>query len=167
MQTRTFHSKTKKRIDTVVENVPQSVIIDYEKQTATHVWPKTFSYLTVKLNPEIQKKLKEISTIIFLEKINSEFIHGFETDIFKIKIRLIDGTIEESTRWITKHGVTLKEKGIIDGKEGKLHFLSEFSNVKVFKQDERIFEIPENYELAPLDQLDDINELLKLMVKRT
>ena len=167
IRTRTFHTKNKKRIDAVVENVPQSVIIDYVKQTATYVWPKTFSYLIVKLNPETQKKLKEISTIIFLEKINSEFIHGFETDVFKIKIRLIDGTIEESTRWITKHGVTLKEKGIIDGKEGKLHFLSEFSNVKVFKQDERIFEIPKNYELAPLDQLDDVNELLKLMVKRT
>ena len=167
IRTRTFHAKNLKRIDAVVDNVPQSVVIDYEKQVATYIWPKTFSYITVKLNPKTQEKLKNISKIVSLEKIDSEFIHGFETDVFKIKIKLIDGTTEESTRWITKHGVTLREKGIIDGKEWKLQFLSEFSNVKVFKQDRKVFEVPENYKLAPMDQLDDINELLKLMVKRT
>ena len=54
----------------------------------------------------------------------------------------------------------------------KPHYLKQgrnlgFSNVKVFKQDRKVFEVPENYKLAPMDQLDDINELLKLMVKRT
>lgn len=166
IRTRTFHGKNKKRIDTMVDNVPQSVIIDYEKQTATYVWPKTFSYLTIKLNPETQKKLKKISKITYLEKIKSDWIHGFEVDIFKIKKELLDGTFEESTRWITKHGVTLKEKGTIVGSEGKILFLSEFSNVKVFKQDKRFFEIPEQYKIAPIDQMDDINELLKIMVKR-
>ena len=34
-------------------------------------------------------------------------------------------------------------------------------------QDRTVYEVPENYKLAPMDQLDDINELLKLMVKRT
>ena len=48
-------------------------------------------------------------------------------------MELHDGTIEESTRWITKHGITLRETGFIDGKQGKLHFLSEFSNLKIFK----------------------------------
>jgi len=167
IRTRTFHAKNLKRIDSVVENIPISVVIDYEKQVATYIWPKTFSYVSVKLNPETQEKLKKLSKIVYLEKIDLEFIHGFETDVFKVKMKLADGTIEESTRWITKHGVTLKEIGIIEGKEGKLHFLSEFSNVKVFKQDRKIFEVPENYKLAPTDQLEDINELLKLMVKRT
>ena len=166
LHTRTFHSKNKKRIDTVVHNVPQSVIIDYEKQIATYVWPKTLSYLTIKLNPSVQEKLKESYEIIYLKKIKSDFIHGFEVDLFKLKIQLNDGTVEESTRWITKHGVTLKEQGIIDGKEGKIQFYSEFSNVRVFKQDERTFEVPEGYIIAPMDQLDDVNELLKLMVKR-
>ena len=60
IRTRTFHSKNKKRIDTVVDNVPQSVIIDYSKNVATYVWPKTSAYLTVKLNPEIQNKLTSL-----------------------------------------------------------------------------------------------------------
>ena len=167
LHTRTFRVKNKKRIDTFIDNVPQSVIINYEKQTVTYVWPKTFSYLIVKLNPESQKQLKESSKITYLKKMESDFIHGYETDIFKVKMELIDGTVEESTRWITKHGVTLKEKGFIDGKEGKIHFLSEFSNVRIFKQDERLFDVPEGYTVAPIGQLDDINELLKLMVKRT
>ena len=166
IRTRTFHGKNKKRIDTMADNIPQSVIIDYEKQTAIYVWPKTFSYLTIKLNPETQKKLKKISKITYLEKIKSDWIHGFEVDIFKIKRELLDGTLEESIRWITKHGITLREKGIIDGKEGKMQFLSEFTNVRVFKQDQRVFEIPEGYTIAPMDQLDDVNKLLKLMVKR-
>ena len=127
---------------------------------------KTFSYLTIKLNPETQKKLKKISKITYLEKIKSDWIHGFEVDIFKIKRELLDGTFEESTRWITKHGVTLKERGTIVGSEGKIQFFSEFSNVKVFKQDKRFFEIPERYKIAPIEKINDINELLELMVKR-
>ena len=57
LETRTFRTKNKKRIDTVIKNVPQSVIIDYEKQTASWVWPKTSSYLSVPLIKENQENI--------------------------------------------------------------------------------------------------------------
>jgi hypothetical protein len=167
LETRTFRGKNKKRIDTVIKNVPQSVIIDYEKQTASWVWPKTSSYLSVPLKKENQENLKKATNIVKLKKIKSDYIHGFAVDLYELEANLPDGTKEESTRWITKHGVTLKEVGSIEGTDGKLHFYSEFSNVKVFKQDERLFEVPSGYKIAPMEDLDDINELLKTMVKRS
>ena len=166
LETRTFQGKNKKRIDTVIQNVPQSVIINYEKQTATWVWPKTYSYLSVSLNKENQENLKKATNITKLDKIKSDYIRGFEVDLYKLKVNLPDGTTEESTRWISKHGITLKEVGYIEGDEGKIHFYSEFSNVKVFKQDDRLFEVPKGYKIAPIEDLDDVNELLKTMVKR-
>ena len=166
LETRTFHSRNKKRIDTVIQNVPQSVIIDYEKQTVSWVWSKTSSYLSLPLKKENQENLKKAKNIIKLNKIKSDYIHGFEVDLYELEVKLPDGTKEESTRWITKHGVTLKEVGFIDGSDGKLHFYSEFSNVKVFKQDDRLFEVPKDYKIAPIEDLDDVNELLKTMVKR-
>ena len=166
LETRTFQGKNKKRIDTVISNVPQSVIIDYEKQTASWVWPKTSSYLSVPLIKENLENLKKATNIIKLNKIKSDYIHGFEVDLYELEVKLPDGTKEESTRWITKHGVTLKEVGFIDGSDGKLYFYSEFSNVKVFKQDDRLFEVPKDYKIAPIEDLDDVNELLKTMVKR-
>ena len=166
LETRTFRSKNKKRIDTVIKNVPQSVIINYEKQIATWVWPKTKSYVAVPLEKKNQEDLKKATNITKLNKIKSDFIHGFEVDLFELKANLPDGTTEESTRWITKHGITLKEVGFIKGNEGKLHFYSEFSNVKVFKQDDKLYEVPETYKIAPIEDLDDVNELLKTMVKR-
>ena len=167
LETRTFRSKNKKRIDTVIQNVPQSVIIDYEKQIVTWIWPKTYSYLSLPLKKKNQEDLKKATNIIKLDKLNSDYLRGFEVDLYKLKINLPDGTIEESTRWITKHGITLKEVGFIEGEEGKIHFYSEFSNVKVFKQDNRLFEVPEGYIIAPVEYLDDVNELLKTMVKRS
>ena len=166
LKTRTFQGKNKKRIDTVLSNVPQSVIIDYKKQKVTWIWPKTNSYLSLPLKKN-QEDLKKATNIIKLDKLNSDYLRGFEVDLYKLKVSLPDGTTEESTRWITKHGITLKEVGFIEGKEGRIHFYSEFSNVKVFKQDERIFEIPEGYKIAPVEYLDDVNELLKTMVKRS
>ena len=167
LETRTFQSKNKKRIDTVIQNIPQSVIIDYEKQIVTWIWPKTYSYLSVPLKKEDQENLKKAANITKLNKIKSDYIHGFAVDLYELKVNLPDGTTEESTRWITKHGITLKEVGFIDGKEGKIQFYSEFSNVKVFEQDYRLYEVPEDYKIAPIEQLDDINELLKTMVKRS
>ena len=167
LETRTFQGKNKKRINTIVKNVPQSVIINYEKQTATWVWPKTSSYLSVPLKKENQENLKKVTNITKLEKIKSDYMRGFKVDIYKLKLNLPDGTYEQSTRWITKHGITLKEVGFIDGKEGKIHFYSEFSNVRVFKQDDRLFDVPEGYKIAPIEELDDVNELLKIMVKRS
>ena len=167
LETRTFQGKNKKRIDTVIQNVPQSVIIDYGKQIVTWVWPKTFSYLSVPLKKENQENLKKATNITRLDKIKSDYIRGFEVDVYKLKLNLPDGTAEESTRWITKHGITLKEVGFIQGKEGKIHFYSEFSNVKIFKQDDRLFEVPEGFKIAPVEYLDDVNELLKTMVKRS
>ena len=166
LETRTFQGKNKKRIDTVIQNVPQSVIINYEKQIATWVWPKTYSYLSVSLNKENQENLKKATNITKLDKIKSDYIRGFEVDLYKLKVNLPDGTTEESTRWISKHGITLKEVGYIEGDEGKILFYSEFSNVKVFKQDDRLFEVPKGYKIAPIEDLDDVNELLKTMVKR-
>ena len=166
LETRTFQGKNKKRIDTVIQNVPQSVIINYEKQTATWVWPKTYSYLSVSLNKENQENLKKATNITKLDKIKSDYIRGFKVDLYKLKVNLPDGTTEESTRWISKHGITLKEVGYIEGDEGKIHFYSEFSNVKVFKQDDRLFEVPKDYKIAPIEDLDDVNELLKTMVER-
>ena len=166
LETRTFRTQNKKRIDTVIQNVPQSVIIDYEKQTVSWVWSKTSSYLSVPLKKENLENLKKATNIIKLNKIKSDYIHGFEVDLYELEVKLPDGTKEESTRWITKHGVTLKEVGFIDGSDGKLHFYSEFSNVKVFKQDEKLFEIPNGYKVAPVEDLDDVNELLKTMVQR-
>ena len=167
LETRTFQGKNKKRIDTIIQNVPQSVIIDYGKQIVTWVWPKTFSYLSVPLKKENQENLKKATNITRLDKIKSDYIRGFEVDVYKLKLNLPDGTAEESTRWITKHGITLKEVGFIQGKEGKIHFYSEFSNVKIFKQDDRLFEVPEGFKIAPIEHLDDVNELLKTMVKRS
>ena len=167
LETRTFQGKNKKRIDTIIQNVPQSVIIDYGKQIVTWVWPKTFSYLSVPLKKENQENLKKATNITKLDKIKSDYIRGFEVDVYKLKLNLPDGTAEESTRWITKHGITLKEVGFIQGKEGKIHFYSEFSNVKIFKQDDRLFEVPEGFKIAPVEYLDDVNELLKTMVKRS
>ena len=167
LETRTFQGKNKKRIDTVIQNVPQSVIIDYGNQTVTWVWVKTSSYLSVPLKKENQENLKKATNITRLDKIKSDYIRGFEVDVYKLKLNLPDGTVEESTRWITKHGITLKEVGFIQGKEGKIHFYSEFSNVKIFKQDDRLFEVPEGFKIAPIEHLDDVNELLKTMVKRS
>ena len=167
LETRTFRSKNKKRIDTVMQNIPQSVIIDYEKQIVTWIWPKTYSYLSVPLKKEDQENLKKAVNITKLNKIKSDYIHGFAVDLYELKVNLPDGTTEESTRWITKHGITLKEVGFIEGKEGKIQFYSEFSNVKVFEQDYRLYEVPKGYKIAPIEQLDDVNELLKTMVKRS
>ena len=167
LETRTFQGKNRKRIDTVISNVPQSVVIDYEKQIATWIWPKTSSYLSLPLKKKNQEDLKKATNITKLDKLNSDYLRGFEVDLYKLKLSLPDGTTEESTRWITKHGITLKEVGFIEGEEGKIHFYSEFSNVKVFKQDDRIFEIPDGYIIAPVEYLDDVNELLKTMVKRS
>ena len=167
LETRTFQSKNKKRIDTVIQGIPQSVIIDYEKQKVTWIWPKTSSYLSVPLKKEDQENLKKAANITKLNKIKSDYIHGFAVDLYELKVNLPDGTTEESTRWITKHGITLKEVGFIEGKEGKIQFYSEFSNVKVFEQDYRLYEVPEGFKIAPVEQLDDVNELLKTMVKRS
>ncbi len=166
LETRTFQGKNKKRIDTIVDNIPQSVIIDYDKQIVTYVWPKTFSYLTVSLIKEAQDNLKKEVKITKLDKIKSDYLRGFEVDVYSLKISLPDGTFEESQRWISKHGITLKETGFIEGKEGKIHFYSEFSNVKVFEQDDKLFNVPKDFKIAPVEDLDDVNELLKTMVKR-
>ena len=166
LETRTFQGKNKKRIDTVVDNIPQSVIIDYDKQIVTYVWPKTFSYLTVSLIKEAQDNLKKEVKITKLDKIKSDYLRGFEVYVYSLKISLPDGTFEESQRWISKHGITLKETGFIEGKEGKIHFYSEFSNVKVFEQDDKLFNVPKDFKIAPVEDLDDVNELLKTMVKR-
>ena len=87
LETRTFQGNNKKRIDTIVDSVPQSVIIDYEKQEAIWVWPKTYSYLSVPLNKESQTNLKKAANITELEKISNadSLIESFRPTSFEIR----------------------------------------------------------------------------------
>ena len=36
----------------------------------------------------------------------------------------------------------------------------------VFEQDDKLFNVPKDFKIAPVEDLDDVNELLKTMVKR-
>ena len=89
LETRTFQGKNKKRIDTIVDNIPQSIIINYDNQTVTWIWPRTFAYLIVPLNKENQETLKKSTNISKLEKKKTDYTGGFEVNIYDVKLRLI------------------------------------------------------------------------------
>ena len=73
------------------------------------------------------------------------------------------GTEELPPKLLPKLSSSLKDNLLSGLKDSNL----DFTNVKVFKQDERLFEIPNGYKVAPVEDLDDVNELLKTMVKRS
>ena len=99
LETRTFQGKNKKRIDTIIQNVPQSVIIDYGKQTATWVWVKTSSYLSVPLKKENQENLKKATMIVIssaIKKNNKELNIGIVEKGSEVGAHILSGAVLET-----------------------------------------------------------------------
>ena len=97
-----------------------------------------------------------INTRIIIPKINIDNDIGLKISKIEYPIFLI----EINSLLLIKF-LNIKEIAIIITKG----IVSEII-VGIFKQDNRVFEVPNGYTEAPIDQLDDVNDLLKLMVKR-
>ena len=84
-----------------------------------------------------------------LTKVGSERVNGMPTTKYRIETVHKDGSRFDGYHWITKKNIPVRMEGSSKGQ----HFRFDYTNIKIGKQDHRLFEIPSGYQRLAIPEI--------------
>lgn len=84
-----------------------------------------------------------------LTKLGSERVNGMPTTKYRIETVHKDGSRFVGHHWITKENIPVRMEGTSKGQ----HFRFDYTNIKIGKQDHRLFEVPAGYQRLAIPEM--------------
>ena len=148
-----YFSKTKKgdkeRREMVMMQHKSIIIKRRDKGVSWVLMPERKMYIesTLGVNKDNEHdpslRLEEMN--VKLTKVGKEKIHGIPTTKYKVIDLDPDGSRVEVFLWLSKDNIQMKMEGASFSDGEKTRFRQELKNLKVGKQDPKLFEVPSNY----------------------
>lgn len=140
VQGKRYHSGSKDRM----EMADSIVVTRHDKQVIWILMPQEHSYMEQGLKKDAQRDPNQFD-IIEETVVGEEVINGMKTTKYKQVATDQKGSRYGGFMWRTKDGIVVKTDHIIKDQDGKQRLKMELKNIKIGKQDPRLFEIPSGY----------------------
>jgi len=139
-----YHAAGKERRETKMGGESMTMIIRQDKQVLWTLMPAANAYMEMSLDKSRDKS--DFSQYhIDQTTVGEEEINGIKTTKSKVIMTNKDGSKLGGFWWTTKEGIPLKADMIsVEGKT-KERIVMELTNLKIGKQDPKLFEIPADY----------------------
>ena len=154
-----FHAPGKERRETKTGGEPMTMIIRQDKKVIWMLMPEANAYMEMGLG---QSKDKSDFSDYEIEKtqVGEEVIDGIMTTKSKVIMTKKDGSKLGGFWWTTKEDIPLKTDLIsVEGKT-KERIKMELTNLKIGKQDPKLFEIPADYMNMSMG-MPNLNDLMQ------
>lgn len=150
-----FHAPGKERRETKTDGEPMTMIIRQDKQVMWTLMPDANAYMEISLDKS-QDKSDFSAYHIDQTAVGEEDINGIKTTKSKVIMTKKDGSKLGGFWWTTKEGIPLKMDMIsVEGKS-KERMIMELTNLKIGKQNPKLFEIPADYMNMAMPNLNDL-----------
>lgn len=139
-----YHAPGKERRETKMGGESMTMIIRHDKQVMWMLMPDANAYMEMGLG---QSKDKSDFSAYHMDQttVGEEDINGIKTTKSKVIMTKKDGGKLGGFWWTTKEGIPLKMDMIsVEGKT-KERIVMELTNLKIGKQNPKLFEIPADY----------------------
>lgn len=144
MEGMVFHTPGKERRELTTSGEPMTIIIRQDKKVMWTLMPEANAYMEMSLE-ESQDKTDFSAYQIDQTIVGEEDINGIKTTKSKVIMTNKDGSKLGGFWWTTKEGIPLKMDMIsVEGKT-KERMIMELTNLKVGKQNPKLFDIPADY----------------------
>lgn len=153
INSRIYHSVNKDRVEMSGTGANSIIINRLDKKVGWVLMPEQKTYMEVDLK-ESKKNSKDISDCRVNQKnLGSETVNGFKTTKSKINMTCPDNMAYEGFMWVTKEGILMKMDAVAKTDDGDVALKQELKNLKVGKQNPKLFEIPAGYSKMSLGGL--------------
>ena len=140
MKSRVYHSPGKQRIEMGGEGGNVSIIRKDKKV----IWQLMGNmYMEMPMNQSDSQNPSDMD--VQQTAVGDETINGIKTTKYKVIVTKKDGSKFGGFFWTTKDGITVKMDLLSKEGDKKMRILNELTNLKIGKQDPKLFEIPSGY----------------------
>lgn len=142
-----YHSGQKQRKEMETEGSNMIIINRLDKKVVWMLMPESKTYMESKItDAKKDGKDEKMDAKIENETLGEETINGIKTTKRKTVFTASDGSKFGGFSWVTKDGITVKQYVVGKTGEDKFHMKTELKNLKIGKQDPKLFEIPAGYQ---------------------
>lgn len=160
MEGMVFHSPGKERRELTTSGEPMTMIIRQDKKVMWTLMPEANAYMEMSLD-ESQDKTDFSAYQIDQTIVGEEDINGIKTTKSKVIMTKKDGNKLGGFWWTTKESIPLKMDMISVEGQTKERIIKELTNVKVAKQNPKLFEIPADYMNMSMG-MPNLSDLMKV-----
>ena len=147
MKGRVYYTPARERREMVMGSGGDKMItiVRHDTKTSLTLMPSEKMYMETKLS---QAKDKDDLSSYKIEQtvVGPEMVNGVSTTKSKIIMTGPKGEKMGGFMWTTRENIVVKMDAIAIDKKQKHRFKSELTNLKVGKQDPKLFEVPAGYE---------------------
>lgn len=168
MQGHINYTPTRERREMVVEGGDKMIMITRpDKKVAWTLMPAEKMYMEMSLaQASAENKVDPSQFQIEQTVVGPETVNGINTTKSKIVMTGADGGKMGGFMWVTKENIMVKMDAIAIDKKDKMRIKTELTNLKVAKQDAKLFEIPAGYEKMVMPGMGggfDMKDMMKMM----
>lgn len=146
MKSRVYHAPGKQRMDMEEGGGQQSIITRADRKLFWIVMPDQKMYMEKSLE-EGKKERRDLTDCSFTQKsAGRETVNGIDAAKSEIEVSCPDTSEYSGTMWTSKDGILVKMDAVAKGKGSKDRFRMELKNLKIGKQDPKLFEVPPGYQ---------------------
>lgn len=163
------YTPTRERRETVMDGGEKMITITRrDKKMAWTLMPAEKMYMEMSLaQASAENKADPSQYQIEQTIVGPETVNGINTTKGKIVMTGADGAKMGGFMWLTKENIMVKMDVIAIDKKDKMRIKTELTNLKIGKQDAKLFEIPAGYDKMGMPGMDggmpNMKDMMKMM----
>lgn len=152
------YAPTRERREMVMDGGDKMIMITrHDKKVSWTLMPADKMYMEMSL-AQASAQAKDDTSKYKIEQteVGSETVNGVDTTKSKIIMTGPKGEKMGGFMWVTRDNIVVKMDAIAIDKKDKHRFKTELTNLKVGKQDPKLFEVPAGYEKMSMPSFGDM-----------
>ncbi|MFZ3073334.1 MAG: DUF4412 domain-containing protein [Thermodesulfobacteriota bacterium] len=142
-----YHSGQKQRKEMDTEGSKMITIVRLDKKVVWMLMPESKTYMESKITDgKKDGKDEKMDFKMETEVMGEETINGMKTTKRKTVFTASDGSKFGGFSWVTKEGIVVKQYAVGKTDGDKFSMKTELKNLKIGKQDPKLFEMPAGYQ---------------------
>ncbi|MBI5056381.1 MAG: DUF4412 domain-containing protein [Nitrospirae bacterium] len=149
MKAKIFHAQGKERREQDMEGMKQIMITRTDKKLVWMLMPEQKMYMEMKMNQSKEDPTDLRDYKIEQEVMGEEVVNGVNATKSKVIMTDKKGNKFGGFMWSTKDGIMVKMDTVSKAEGKKMRMKTELKNLKLEKQDPKLFEVPSGYMKMP------------------
>jgi hypothetical protein len=142
-----YHAANKERMEMNIGDGKSTIMImRMDKKVSWMLMPEQQMYMETSME-EAKKKSKDYRDCSVQQKpAGGEMVNGVKTSKYKVAMSCPEEVAYDGTMWVTKNGIVMKLDAVAKGGDNSANIKMELKNLKIAKQDPKLFEVPDGYQ---------------------
>lgn len=145
MQAKVFHAPGRERREQDMSGMQQIMIMRRDKNVVWMLMPDQKMYMEMKMGQGKEDTADLKDYIIEYTVVGEEVVNGLNTTKNKVIVTDKKGNKFGGFMWVSMEGIMVKMDSVSKVEGSKMRVKMERKNIKIEKQDSKLFEIPSGY----------------------